>query len=133
MNTEQPQITEQNTEKTIENIDTVKVNTESVNPINTEAKTEKKPRKALSEESKQKRAEVLKKAREAKSQKTKEKKEAVMPVPVPISAPEVKQVNREDKILKKIKKEMKIEELVKKTVNNLRNESSKSVSIRNFF
>jgi len=131
-----------NTENTDKTTETIKQNTESINP-NTEmgftvepvtpnVQIEKKPRKELTEESKQKRAEVLKKAREAKA----EKRKTITTKPIPIEPKKEKPKEVDDDLEKefeKIRKRAELKNLVKSTVQELKKEKTKFSSLRNLF
>jgi hypothetical protein len=136
-----------NTESTDKITETIKQNTESINP-NTEmgftvepvtpnVQIEKKPRKELTEESKQKRAEVLKKAREAKA----EKRKTITTKPIPIEPKKEKpkeetpkEVDDDlEKEFEKIRKRAELKNLVKSTVQELKKEKTKFSTLRNLF
>lgn len=120
-----------NTENTVEN--TVK-NTDSLH----ESKTEKikKPRKPLSEESKEKRRITLQKARQAKLEKSKglappkvepvtatssvvKKLETIPEASVLQEPKKDKKKTEADKIMKKVEKELKIESLIEEKLGAL--------------
>ena len=122
--------------------DPIQTISEQKSEINTVSEIpQKKPRKPLSEETKQKLAETLKKAREAKLYKNKQMKEqAVTPQPavvVPKPKPMYRQVQlepeyvkpektMEEKIKKRIKKEVELELLIESKFEDIKQKKDAS-------